>query len=235
MTPDEKFWWELGVQVVVAIGTVGSVIVALFGEWLRRRLNQPKVEIRLATPFEENFKHTLSSIKNDAYGKQSVHESDLRDFRDYLGEVIKGESSPVLQEVVVYLIQADVKNEAGSYFVDWRGELPIKWREEGIAFTMGGPGRFAFSRMRRPVGRPTQFPMIEVVNGKWVEVPVLATPAGDDEHFRWRDKKITTTLYFQARALETVSDVLRIEVAWDGKWPEHINDLGKHLQVTAKQ
>src|ERR1700676_4833591 len=42
--------WALFVNVLVAIGTIGAVIVALFGDWFRFKLFRPTLNIRLLDP-----------------------------------------------------------------------------------------------------------------------------------------------------------------------------------------
>ncbi len=45
MTPTE--FWGLIVQVAIAVGTIGAVVVALFGGWLRGHLVPPKLILKL--------------------------------------------------------------------------------------------------------------------------------------------------------------------------------------------
>jgi hypothetical protein len=50
MTDDWQFWMNWSVNVVVAVGTVGAVIVALFGSGIQARLFAPKLVLMIDNP-----------------------------------------------------------------------------------------------------------------------------------------------------------------------------------------
>jgi hypothetical protein len=51
-----QFWWTWTAEAATAIGTIGAVIVALFGGWLRAHLAAPRLEIRLGRGDKKGFR-----------------------------------------------------------------------------------------------------------------------------------------------------------------------------------
>jgi len=51
-----QFWWTWTAEAATAIGTIGAVIVALFGGWLRAHLAASRLEIRLGRGDKKGFR-----------------------------------------------------------------------------------------------------------------------------------------------------------------------------------
>lgn len=62
MNSDQQFWWNWGVNLAVAVGTLGAVVVALFGEYLR-----PKPRLKLKLLRKEGEKTLLTRIESGEY------------------------------------------------------------------------------------------------------------------------------------------------------------------------
>jgi hypothetical protein len=50
MEPLWQFWTNWVAQVAIGIGTIGAVIVALFGDWLRTYFMPPRLRLVLENP-----------------------------------------------------------------------------------------------------------------------------------------------------------------------------------------
>src|SRR3954453_12109521 len=59
MTPDQQFWWNWWVNVAVAAGTLAAVVAAIFGNWIKAHLFQPKWRVVLSRPNGEKGSVTL--------------------------------------------------------------------------------------------------------------------------------------------------------------------------------
>jgi hypothetical protein len=67
-----------------------------------------------------------------------------------------------------------------------------------------------------------------VVKDKWLQLHLLVRPFNLDVE---RRAATTLVLSLQAHANESDSPVLRVKIAWDGKWHDGSQEMRRHLTV----
>ena len=122
-----SFWWNWWVQIAVAVGTIGAVLVALFGQAFRAKFFPPKLSLRLHNPTGEV---TLESIWQVRYYHLRVSNS-----RRW---------SPA-HEVRVVLLQVEEPGPNGELQILWTGDVPLAWKYQAISPVLRtiGPGACA--------------------------------------------------------------------------------------------
>lgn len=69
-----------------------------------------------------------------------------------------------------------------------------------------------------------------MVKEKWIELHPLINPVALDAR---RREPCHMTLTLQARGLLTDSNLLRVEIAYDGKWSDDTDEMARHTVVKA--
>ena len=120
MTPDEQFWWNWAIQLAVAIGTIGTVVTALFGGWIRSKLFSPVLSVRLREPLGEKTPTHL--IPPDG-GEPRMEEG-----RTFHVTVSNPSRWQPVHQVQVFLTRIEVSGADGRPVVEWIGDVPMRWR-----------------------------------------------------------------------------------------------------------
>jgi len=153
---NSQFWMNLTAQVAIAIGTIGAVVVALFGGWLRAHLTPPKLTLRLK---DERGEKTPVKIMDPNAGSQ--RESEGRWFHVVVEN--KRRWSPA-REAQVFLLRVEERDASGQDQITWLGDVPLRWRHQEI------------HPITLTIGSATDCDLCSVVNGKWVELhPLIIT------------------------------------------------------------
>jgi hypothetical protein len=202
---------------LTAIGTIGAVIVALFGPWLgpwlRGRFAAPRLEIRLG----QGGKNGVRVVARQELDGKPI-ETDGRWYRLRV-ENKRRHWSPA-KDVRMLLLNFEHPNAAGQYRTTWVGEIPLVWSNQPViplTPTIGPPHECDLcSVVKNPTGRYTLSlcPLIQPFN-------LLSS---------WQDK-VRFVLSIQARGIESDSDVFRVEISWDGQWADDTIEMAKHLVI----
>lgn len=108
---DHQFVWYMLINALVAIGTIGAVIVALFG----KKFFPPKLELTLVSPNGE-----LTGWKNKE-GKQEYA-------RFYHVRVSNERRWSPATDVSMHIIAMLEERADHELHEDWRGDIQITWR-----------------------------------------------------------------------------------------------------------
>lgn len=207
MTPTSEFWMTWTVQVTIAVGTVSAVLVALFGGWLRAHLAPPRLTLKFENAEGVKTPVTLTAPDgNTRRGKGRWYHARVSNEHRW---------SPATQ-VQVFLLRVEDRDAAGEFKVTWLGEIPIRWSHQEI------------KPLVRTIGHADDCDLCSVVEDKWIEVHPLIVP----HRFHARREgpcEIITT--FQARGVEAYSNLLRVRIAWDGKWSDDAGEMSRHMVV----
>jgi len=199
---------SLAIQLAIAIGTIGAVIVALFGGWLRSHLAPPRLVIRLK---DERGNKTPVTVTDPKDGTQRE-----TDGRWYHMEVANNSRWSPAKEVQVFLLRVEEPDASGQDQITWLGDVPMRWRHQEI----------------RPValtiGPTTDCDLCSVVKDKWLQLEPLVVPHSLNARRRG-ECKFTVTL--QARSIEVDSNLLRVQIAWNGKWSEDSDEMARNMVV----
>lgn len=202
-----QFWLDWSVQVATAIGTIGAVVVALFGSWLRGKLTPPKLILSLKDPQGTRTPVTLTDP--DGSQRQSAG-------RWYHIRIENRRRWSPAHQVQVFLLRVEEPDAAGENQMTWIGEIPMNWRHQEV------------NPIMRTVGAGADCDLCSVVRDKWLELHPLVVPHSLNARRR-EPCRLTVTL--QARSIEADSDLLRVQIAWDGKWSEDGDNMMQHAVV----
>jgi hypothetical protein len=208
VSPTWQFWLNWAAQILIAIGTLGAVVVALFGGWLRARIAPPKLIIKLEN--ERGVKAPSILTAPDGTTRESVS-------RWYHVRTVNERRWSPATQAQVFLLRLEEPDAAGEYKMTWVGELPLRWRDQEI------------KPLVRTIGYDADADLCSVVREKWVELHPLIAPIALNAR---RREPCNLIVSLQARSLEADSNLLRVKIAWDGKWADDAEEMAQHMVVT---
>jgi hypothetical protein len=211
LSPNTQFWWNWSVQALTALGTVGAVLVALFTQWIKARLLPPQLSIRLHDPLGDPSPAAIQRPDGNTHLVPSRwYHIDVDNRRRALAPAAG---------VQVFLQRLEVFDAAvGQYRVSWFGEMPLRWKTQEvkpIALTIGRPDGcdlFSISKDDPPVLELKPLTLVFALQIRWREACRLR-------------------LTLQARGVEADSNVLRIEISWNGRWSDDPTQLATVREV----
>src|SRR5579864_2081222 len=137
---DAQFLWHISVNILVAIGTLGSVIVALFGQWLRLKLWPPKIRMSLVSALGEK------TLENSPDGKLEVRYYHLHVENDRPW-------SPATSACVEF-VRLEEPGPDETYQVTWFGRVPIRRRHQEMY------------QLTTDIGSPVDYDVCRVSSGR---------------------------------------------------------------------
>jgi hypothetical protein len=221
--PDPNFWWNWWVQAAVAAGTIGAVVVALFSEPIRWWLGlRPILQISPTQNAQEGTQaRTVATEIVDGELKQRTTAS-----RWYHIDVVnKRRDFATATQVRVWMIELAVFDPkvSGNWRTDWIGEMPMSWKDPYVkspAITIGHPDVADLCSLTRgDAGQPHRLQLSAVI----LKYPPTLQWIGQSCHIRVK---------LQARSVETSSNVLTMQIWWDGQWHDDDIAMQAHLTVT---
>ena len=204
---DSVFWWNWLVNLCVAIGTIGAVLVALFGQAFREKFFPPRLSLCLS---DSGGTPTPERMPNG----QSVQA------RYYHLRVSNSRRWSPASEVQILLLQVEEPGPNGNLQVTWRGDIPLAWRHQQLF------------PLARTMGRDADADLCSVRQGGPLKLHLLIEPLNLEVV---RNQASTLVLSLQARGSQADSPVLRIRVAWDGGWHDGTTEMRGHLTVEPLQ
>ncbi len=205
-----QFWMNWWVQVAVAIGTIGAVLVALFGEAFRAKFFPPQLSLVLADPKGERTKVRLAWVEGE------LEKERWEDARYYRLRVSNNRRWSPANQVQVALIRVEEPTADGAFAVSWAGDVPLTWKHQQLY------------QVFRTIGPASEVDLCSVVKGKWLQLhPLVVAPSL--ESVRRGSAKLV--LWLQAQSNECESNVLRVAVIWDGQWHDGADEMTRHLTI----
>jgi hypothetical protein len=201
-------------HAVSALATIAAVIVALFGNQIRARLWPPLLRISL---------DNATGVPSGATIKGEGTEISTKSRWYHIRVENERRLSPAT-DVRLLLLKFEDLNAAGQFFVLWVGEAPLQWRHQQV-------------KPLTPTIGPQEFSdLCSVVQKSSSGSPGLALHPlirGLDLTTKWHSSR-TFAITLQARSIETDSNRLRVEIAWDGEWADDSDAMGRHLVIKTK-
>lgn len=202
MPASDLQWWSTLGQWAGATGTLLAVVAALFGDRIRKAIYPPLLKL---------------TLKNQAGEKTPVNLGERTTVgRWYHGRVENARRWSPASQVQVFLLQLEEKSADGGMHVTWTGEIPVRWKHQEA------------SPAARPFGHPFDFDLCSVVKDKWVEIHPIVLPFNLNSRHRTASSMVAT---FQARGIESDSNLLRVSIAWDGGWSDDAEEMKRHMVV----
>jgi hypothetical protein len=200
---------------LIAAGTIGAVLVALFWDAGRRKFFPPKLTLRCPEPFGAITKVTIIS-PHQGLGPPPSRTEDAR----YCSLVVSNSRrwSPAT-DVRISLVQVEEIGPDGKPQIHWTskpGYLPLIWQHQQLF------------PLARTVGPDAVADLFNVVKDKWIELQVQLVPNNLTVTRRGATTFIVTV---QAFAMECSSNTLRLRIIWDGNWHDGKQEMGRHLKV----
>src|SRR6476646_6137517 len=108
---EQQFLWDWWLKFATTLATIGALLVALFGSWLRATLLPPRLRIRLA---EAKVDIILARVKlgNEAETIVASRWYHIRVENERRGNPVAG--------LQVFVLRLEKKDAAGIYTPFWR-------------------------------------------------------------------------------------------------------------------
>ena len=210
LPPETQFWWNWWINFAVASGTFVAALVALFGQAFRAKFFPPKLSLQILNPDGEHAKELLRA----EIGGESRERFEAA--RYYHVRVTNSRRWSPATQLQVILLQIEEPGSNDQLHVSWLGAVPLGWRHQELF------------PPARTIGAPADVDLCSVVKGKWLRLHPLVQPFNLEAVKR---SAATLVVLLQARASEADSPVLRVKIAWDGKWHDGAKQMRHHLTV----
>jgi hypothetical protein len=138
--------------------------------------------------------------------------------RFYHVQIFNSARWPAATQVQLNLLRIEEPGPDGEWQMKWAGEVPLRWSLQEIR------------PLTRVIGPPALCDLCSVVKGKWVELHPLIVPHNLAQRGRRREK-VQMIVTLQAQAAEANSGLVRIKIAWDGRWEDGEAEMAKHLII----
>jgi hypothetical protein len=210
MDAETQFWMTWWVRLAGTVATLLAVVVALFGDYLRATLFQPKLTLDLVSPIGNKTPVDIKS--NDQVRKEMA--------RYYHVRLSNHRKWPKATQAQVYLVGVEEPGPDGSPQLRWSGDVPLKWQWHEI------------HPVQRTVGPEAVCDLLSVVRGKWLSIETLIQPQALDS-FRLRrvGNPVNMTVKLQARSTEGNSPITAFRISWDGQWDDGDAEMARHLII----
>ena len=202
--PPWFYRWSLIWTALSAVGTISAVLVALFGDWLRRTLNPPRLALTLLN--QEGEKITVRSGNG-----QAVDEA-----RYYHFIVSNSNRASPATNLDVRLVRIDEPAPGGETKTTWTGDLPIHCRNQ------------AHNPQKHSIGGSMHFDICNVLKSGVVRLCPIFYPS--NVKTEWK-APCDFTAFFQARSTEQDTRIVRVRISWDGLWQDGTKEMQDHFRI----
>jgi hypothetical protein len=215
VTPDDQFWWDWWVYFATAVATFLAVLVALFKDWFRATLFPPELNLRVV----------------DRYGAPPVTAAipilGQKPFetvgRWYHVELSNKRRASRATDPQVCLVAVETLNAAGQFVRRLTGSIPLKVRHQGNV------------RPGRTMGPSVQYDLCSVLRefpgeGPTFHLHTVVAPTDIAVHM---NQPFRVAYILEAQSIEVDSKLLRVEIAWDGKWSDDTAQMADHLVINS--
>jgi hypothetical protein len=194
-------------EIVVYIAATIFMGLATFGAVLvalfGKKFFPPKLKIILANPLGELTKWEMD-------GK--VHSA-----RFYQARVINTRRWSPATNISLHLIAVEEERSNHNFSDEWKGDVQLKWKH---------PSHYPQPSF---IGKPVDYDLVSVGAEKCVSLHPIAAASSLN---RVRSEKCRFRVWLQARATESDSPVVGVEISWDGTWAEARDEMSKHFIIS---
>jgi hypothetical protein len=203
---DRQFGWYMFVNVLVALGTIGSVIAALFGNILRAKFRPPRLQVKLLTPAGE--KTTLTNSQTGAY------IDDIRYYHLQISNENRRWSTAT--NLDVRLIRIEEPGPDSQLQITWMGDIPIHCRHQSLY------------PLKQEIGSPIDYDLCSVRKAGILTLHPIIVPNNLNAERKGACQLVAS---FQVKSSRCDSDIVRVQLSWDGRWDDGDAEMQKHLKV----
>ena len=192
---------DLIISSLIAIGTVGAVVVALFRDLL-------KLKPKLVMDVHKAEGHSVSVSTPSGHAQARYYHLAVSNSR-------RGIRANGVQ---VFLTHIQEQGPDDRYKTTWLGNIPMRWRYQEV------------HPLQRDIGATIECDLCSVVEGQFLRLETLLQPEEMKREWEPLPK-IALVVTFQARAIETDSNEINVRIAWNGKWANSDQDILRHIVV----
>ncbi len=196
-------WIQVGVVICTCLSSVVALVIALWGERMRKWANKVSIEIKI-----ENDKGALTYESNE-----KTEEKTSCRFYHLLVKKIKGEvlhNARIVVTSIDEIIQTDTVNR-------WKGLACLNWM-----------GIDAYNSNTRTLGATSYYCDFICVYESWYRLALICIPNNLDN--RWEGKK-QIEVSFKLISDEFESEEYRASINWDGVWKDGNEEMKNHMVV----
>ena len=187
-------------EAVTAICTFFAVVVALFGDRIRKRLFSEKINISVATPLSD-----LNCFIENNQQKQA-HYYHLN---------VSNDGCSVSSNTIVYLTNISATINSTKYV--WNGEIPLSWEYGQVM------GRISWNILSKDSHNCDLFCITE---DGLVVIETIIMPNNLHSNFIG---PFSAELCVCAKSNDIISREKTFEVKWDGKWDKDPAIMSEHI------
>jgi hypothetical protein len=205
-------WMNWLALMAVALAIFCACFVALFGQQIRDKYFPPVLTVELLSSDGEKTNATIQGPATEGQARTLVrvparyYHLKVRNSRRYVKAT----------DVQLMLLRVDEPAANGRFEPVWRGAVPLRWRHQDIYPTL------------RSIGAEADADLFAVLQDTGLELCLLASPTNLESMKRGA---CTLMLHIEARSNEVTTPIMRIKVAWDGKWADGSQEMRKHCVV----
>jgi hypothetical protein len=210
-------------DVLTALGTVGAVLVALFGYFLPR-LFPPRLRLAMSDP--QGVRQRLQVVGSTVVGNITIPA--VRDGwgRYYQLDVRNARRWAKAHNVRVMLLRLETETTSGWVELWGGGGIPLKWQHQdalGATRTLGPPALADLFNVVKLDGAPplTQLGLTPIFGPLGVELN-YAGACG---------LRVTV----QAQSDESDSDRFVVTLRWNGQWHDGAQEMAQHVRWTIER
>lgn len=205
-------FWSLVISGAAAVGTLSAATIALFGHVIRPGIFPPRLSVRLSSTSGVAVDATLTDQTTGAtrVEKARYHHVTVSNARRW---------SPATN-VQVFLLRVEQLGPDGNFQNAWVGDTPLEWR-----FPQQNP-------LTKAVGPEAVCDLCSVIRGKWLRICVSIV-AHESMFTRLpHNGPIRRRITVQARSIEVDSELVTLDISWDGNWADGDMEMQRHLKVS---
>lgn len=216
MSDECRFWLDWVVNALIAVGTIGAVIVALFGERLKARFFPPRLRVSLVNPL--GVKTPVLLTWTDERGAE---QRSTKPGRYYHVQVENAARWPKATQVQICIVRLEEPRPSGEFAITWTGEIPLQWELQAI------------HPLTRDVGRTATCDLCSVVQDKWLQLRTMIQVMNFQSTRKRADPNaiMDFIVTLEARSIEGSSPPLRLRISWDRDWADGDVEMQQHFTV----
>jgi hypothetical protein len=205
MTPGQ-FLCYMAVNTLVALGTIGSVVIALFGSRLRAKWWPPVFNVEVLVPPDPTIPITIT-----ATGAQV-------DVGRYYHLTVKNARMwSIADNVTLNLVRIEEAGPDGEPQIKWAGNVPVRCRNQ------------EFYPLQQKIGSPIDYDLCSVTKTKPTLSLMPVIPANNLPPRRTERCEFVAS--FQVKSSQCESDLIRVRISWNGKWDDGDAEMGDNLKI----
>jgi hypothetical protein len=204
---DTQFAWYMVVNALVALGTIGAVIAALFGKPIISKFFPPSFSISILRPVGELI--PLMDGAGRPAGNARYFHLQVRNLRGWSRAT----------HAQLRLVRVETAGPDQQFQIEWDGDIPIRRQHQQ---SYPSESEIGYS--------PVNFDLCELRGGTQPVLSLMPIIRATNLPYQWAEDAHLIAA-FQVKSPEAESRVVRIQIDWDGAWHTDDGESAKHLKL----